>query len=374
MKITRGVVALGPGVAGRSRRHRQAGLVAAACTSLVLAACGSAAPSSSSATSATTTSSSSSSTTTSSSSSSSSAVAAPSKHYTFELITKSNASPYWLAVKDGADAAAKKLGVTVNFEAPASGTDLATQISMVGDAVTSHVSGIILAAQTPTGLLQPVRSALAAKIPVVTVDSGVSPNVSDSFLATSNVKSAAALAKYTAKLAGGSGQYAIIDFNEISSTGIARPKGFRQGMKSFPKFSYVGMKISNNSIPTGRAEAAGIIASHPGLKLIFGANDRSAIGAAEAVQAAHKVGKIIVAGFDADLGEVSLIKQGVISASVLQYPYQMGYQAVQELVQIKAGKSVPKRVDTPYTIATKSNISSPAVIKAIKQYIPTYKG
>lgn len=297
-----------------------------------------------------------------------------SKHYTFELITKSNASPYWLAVKAGADAAAAKEGVTVNFEAPASGTDLATQIGMVNNAVTTHVDGIILAAQTPTGLLSPVQHAISSGIPVVTVDSGVSPNVSNSFLATSNVQAAAALARYTGKLAGGKGQYAIIDFNEISSTGIARPKGFRQGMASFPSFTFVGQKISNNSIATGRAEAAGLLASHPGITLIFGANDRAAIGAAEAVQAAHLVGKVIVAGFDADLGEVNLIKQGVISASVLQYPYQMGYQAVLELMKIKAGASVPKRVDTPYTIATKQNISSPAVIKAIKQYIPTYNG
>lgn len=297
-----------------------------------------------------------------------------SSHYHFELITKSNASPYWLAVKDGADAAAAKLGVSVGFEAPVSGTDLATQINMVNQAVTTHVDGIILAAQTPTGLLVPVKQALAAKIPVVTVDSGVTPNIADSFLATTNVGSAAALAKYTAKLAGGKGEYAIIDFNEISSTGIARPKGFQQGMASFPGFTFVGQQIANNSIPTGRAEAAALIQSHPGLTLIFGANDRAAIGAAEAVQAAGKVGKIIVAGFDADLGEVNLIKQGVISASVLQSPYQMGYQAVEELIQIKQGKSVPKRVDTPYTLATKSIISTPAVISAIKQYIPTYTG
>lgn len=343
----------------RSDRIRRKGPLACAgvaAMALLAAACGTTSP------------------TTTTTASTGASTGASTKHYTFELITKSNASPYWLAVKDGADAAAAKLGVTVNFEAPASGTDLATQISMVNQAVTTHVDGIILAAQTPTGLLAPVKSAIAAGIPVVTVDSGVTPNVSDSFLATSNVGAAAALAKYTAKLAGSKGQYAIIDFNEISSTGIARPKGFRQGMASFPGFSFVGQQISNNSIPTGRAEASALIASHPGLNLIFGANDRAAIGAAEAVQAAHKVGKIIVAGFDADLGEVNLIKSGVISASILQSPYQMGYQAVQELLQIKAHKSVPKRVDTPYILATKANISTPQTVAGIKQYIPTYAG
>lgn len=340
--------------------HRS-GWAAIAGLSLLLAACGSGSSNASNA-SATTAAASATSTT------------AANKHYNFELITKSNASPYWLAVKDGADAAASKFGVSVNFEAPASGTDLATQIGMVNQAVVRHVDGIILAAQTPDGLLAAVNQAIAAKIPVVTVDSGVTPNVADSFLATSNTASSAALAKYTAKLAGGKGQYAIIDFNEISSTGIARPKGFRQGMASFPQFSFVGQKISNNSIATGRAEAAALIQSHPQLNLIFGANDRAALGAAEAVQAANKVGTIVVAGFDADLGEVNLIKQGVISAAILQSPYQMGYQAVQDLIAIKGGKTVAKRVITPYAMATKENIATPEVVAAIKQYIPTYNG
>lgn len=298
----------------------------------------------------------------------------PAKHYTFDLITKSNASPYWLAVKDGADAAAAKLGnVKITFEAPASGTDLATQINMVDEAVVAHSQGIILAAQSPSGLLAPVKHAEAAGVPVITVDSGVSPNVANSFLATSNTQSSAALAKYTAKLAGGSGQYGIVDFNTISSTGIARPKGFRLGMSSEPGFKFIGQQISNNSVSTARAEASAMLQSHPGLTLLFGANDRSALGVAEAVQATpgHRV---VVAGFDADLGEVNYIKSGVISASVLQSPYQMGYQAVTEMVRIKEGKSVPKRVDTPYTIVTRHNISSAAAVKAIQQYIPSYKG
>lgn len=296
------------------------------------------------------------------------------KHYTFELITKSNASPYWLAVKEGADAAAQKYGVTVNFEAPASGTDLATQISMVNNAVTAHVDGIILAAQNPSALVTPVNNAQSAGVPVVTVDSGISPNSAKSFLATSNTGAAADLAKQVAQLAHDQGAYAIVDFNQESSTGIARPKGFQQGMSGFSGMQYVGMQLSNNDIPTARSEAAAFLQSHPNITVMFGANDRSAIGVAEAVQAAHLTGKVFVAGFDADLGEVNLIKQGVISASVLQSPYQMGYQAVQEMMQIKAGKSVPNRVDTPYFIVTPQNIGTAQAIKAIQQYIPTYKG
>ena len=266
------------------------------------------------------------------------------------------------------------MGVTVKFEAPASGTDLATQISMVNNAVAAHVKGIILAAQNPKALLAPVRSAKKAGIPVVTVDSGITPNLSDSFLATSNRASSAALARYVAKKVHGHGAYAIIDFNEESSTGILRPKGFRQGMAAFPHMKYIGMQIGNNSIPKSTSEAETFIESHPNINVMFGANDRSAIGVADAVKQMHKVKKIIVAGFDADLGEVTLIKNRVISASILQSPYSMGYRAVYNLMRILAHKPVAKRVYTPYRLVTPANIHTPAAIRMIKQYIPSYKG
>lgn len=352
-------------------KKKLAGLALTTTASLwLLAGCGSPPPSSNSGGS----SSSGGSNTTSNSTAQASGSGSASKHYTFELITKSNASPYWLAVKEGADAAAKKYGATVKFDAPASGTDLASQLSIFNNAVTAHVDGIILAAQSPTALVKPVQSAILGGIPVVTVDSGISPNVADSFLATSNIAASKALADYMAKLVNNKGEYAIIDFNQEASTGIERPQGFKQGMAAFPNIKYIGMQLSNNNVGQSQSETQNFLQSHPHINLFFGANDRSALGVANVVKDQHLKGKVFVAGFDADMGEMQDIKDGYITASVLQYPYQMGYQAVQELMKIKAGQSVPKQVQTPYYIVTQKNINSPQAIKAIQQYIPNYKG
>ncbi len=299
--------------------------------------------------------------------------AKPAKAYHFELITKSNASPYWLAVKEGADAAAAKWGVHVAFEAPASGLNLPAQIAMVNNAVTAGVDGIVLAAQNPKALLKPVQSAMAHHVPVITVDSGLSPNIADSFLATSNVGAAAALARYTAThLMDHSGEYAIIDFNHTSSTGIARPTGFEQGMKGFASIKRMGPVLySENSISKGISLASNLLTEYPNLKVIFGANDRSALGPANAVARAH--GKTRVVGFDADLGEIPFIHSGVIQASILQSPYDMGYYAVVELLDVIQGKSVPKRIDTPYFLLTPANLGSKAATAAIRQYAPKYQ-
>jgi ribose transport system substrate-binding protein len=290
-------------------------------------------------------------------------------HYNFELITKSNDSPYWLAVRDGAESAAKKLGVSITFEAPPTETDLQQQLTMFDDAMTKHVDGIVLAAQQPQALTGPVRTAQQQGIPVVTVDSGVQQNVADSFIATSNIQSAGDLARLTAGLAGNKGQYGIIDFNQVADTGRERPQGFQWEMAKIPGFKYVGMQISNNDVATGKQEASAMLQSNPGISLMFGANDRAALGLAEAVQAAHAADRVVVAGFDADAGELPLIRSGVIKASVLQSPRDMGYQAVQEMVAIKQHKPVPKQVSTPYFILTPQNLDTPQAKGFINQYV-----
>ncbi|MFT4067788.1 sugar ABC transporter substrate-binding protein [Paraburkholderia sp.] len=287
----------------------------------------------------------------------------------FVLITKSNASPYWLAVKAGAQDAAKKYGVQLDYQAPATDTDLQTQIGMVNNAVTSHANGIILAAQQPDALTQPVRHAKSAGVHVVTVDSGIEPGVADSNLATDNAAAAAALATFVAKEAGGKGSYGIINFNETADVGISRPKGFRQGMAAFPDMKLVGTQICGDDVAKAKAQTEAMIQSNPGIKMIYGADDRCTLGIAQAVRETGNKGKVLVAGSDAELGVVDLIRQGVISASVLQSPYDMGYRAVESLVNLGKGQPVPKSVDTKFFIITPRNIDSPQAQSFLKQYL-----
>jgi ribose transport system substrate-binding protein len=287
----------------------------------------------------------------------------------FVLITKSNASPYWLAVKAGADDEAKKLGVTVSYEAPDTDTDLQSQIAMVNNAITRHVDGIILAAQQPQALAQPVREAVRSGIHVVTVDSGVSGGVADANFATNNAAAAAALAKFVASAAGGKGAYAIDNFNETADVGISRPAGFKEGMKSFPNMELVGTQICNDDVALAKSQAKALMESHPDLKMIYGADDRCTLGIAQAVKDQGEAGKVLVAGSDAELGVVQLIRQGVITASVLQSPYDMGARAVDALVTLNKGGKVAKEVDTKYFIITPQNIDGTEAKQFLNQYL-----
>ena len=305
---------------------------------------------------------------------SSSAFSAPTQK-TIEFIPSSNATPYFLREYAGVQQEAAKYGYKTIFQAPSVSVDVGKQIGMVYEAVTRNVDGIILVPYSPTALLPPVNKAMAAHIPVVATDSTLTPMSAVTFTAVPNEKAAAAVAAYAAKLVGGKGAYGIIDYNLSTTSGRARRDGFKAGMAQSPGMSFAGLKISHSIPQTALTETTTMIERNPKINVIFGANDRSALGAAEAIQRLHLQDKVVVVGFDADLGEIDYIKSGVIKASVLQSPVLMGKTAVDVLHGIFVGAKAPEKyLPLPFTLVTSKNYSDPTSVDAIRQYIENYHG
>ena len=89
------------------------------------------------------------------------------------VIPKGVSHFFWQSVKAGADAAAKDLNVTVDWQGPATETDFARQVNIVEDAINRHVDGIVLAPAHGESLVPVVERAVKAGIPVTIFDSGI---------------------------------------------------------------------------------------------------------------------------------------------------------------------------------------------------------
>ena len=295
---------------------------------------------------------------------------------TIEFIPSESTTPYFLREYDGIKEEAAKYGYKTLFRAPFSISDVSAQIDMTNTAITRGVAGIILVPSSPTALLPPVRKAMARKIYVIATDSTLTPMDAATFIAVPNEKAAGAAADYAANAVHGNGDYAIIDYNLSTTSGRQRNDGFRAAMANHPGMKFAGLQLSNGVPQTALEETTTLIERDPKINVIFGANDRSALGVAEAVARMHMQDKVVVVGFDADLGEINYIKSGVIKASVLQSPVLMGSQAVDALHTLftNGGQAIPKDTPVPYTVVTYRNVGDPSSIEAIGQYIPDYKG
>ncbi|MBX6167790.1 MAG: sugar ABC transporter substrate-binding protein [Thermobispora bispora] len=88
----------------------------------------------------------------------------------FAVITHGSAGDaFWDVVKNGAEAAAKQYGVTVNYQ---SDGDPAKQSQLIDQAVSEKVDGLVVSMANPEALKESIAKAVAANIPVITINSG----------------------------------------------------------------------------------------------------------------------------------------------------------------------------------------------------------
>jgi len=272
---------------------------------------------------------------------------------------------FWLKVKAGADAAGKAFNVDVIWKGPQSELEIAAQIAMVEDYINKKVDAIVLAACDTRGLIPSIEKALAAGIPVVTIDSGVESDLPASFIATDNILGASLAADKLAELIGDKGKVACIPIVPGAATSIMREQGFTERLAKHPGLQLVAVQYSQSEVAMAMAVTENMITANPDLAGIFAASEAGAIGCGQALISRGLAGKVKLVGFDASPDQVKLLRAGVIQALIVQNPFQMGYQGVQAAVTLIKGGRVEKRIDTGVTVVTVDNVDSPEVQKLL---------
>ncbi len=286
------------------------------------------------------------------------------------LVTKMVDSPYWQTVKRAAEEKAKELGnVEITHLGPPTEADIDKQVQIIETCINDDYDGIILAACDKDALVEPVKKAKEAGSPVVMIDSGISEPVYDAFLATNNIQAGAECAKLMAKLIGDEGQVAIINFAAGTQTAVDRETGFVEEIKNNHKnIEIVGVQYCNSDPTVAANQATDFISAYPNLKGIWGANDQSAIGVAQAVTEQGKSDSIVVVGFDNSDDIKSGLKSGVIKGTAVQMPTVMGSEGVRIIVDIINGKAPEKKeVDTGVTMVTTENMNDPEIQAILNQ-------
>jgi ribose transport system substrate-binding protein len=288
------------------------------------------------------------------------------KRLKIAVVPKGTTHEFWQTVKAGADAAGKELDVEILWNGPKAETDIQDQIDILNGYATQGVDGVAMAATDKNALVQTVKDLEGKKIPVVTIDSGIEPDESRSFIATDNVAAAGQAAKELGRLLGGKGKVAVLPFLKGAGTSDEREKGFLDGIKEFAGIQVVAVEYSDSDTNKAADKMETILTQHPDLAGVFAASEPNVNGAARALDAKKLGGKVKLVGFDASKSELEYLKSGVVQALVVQDPFKMGYEGVKALVGIARGTGAPeKRVDTGATVVTAANMSDPKVDKLL---------
>ena len=277
------------------------------------------------------------------------------------VISKGFQHQFWLAVKQGAEQAAKDLGVTITFEGPESESQVDKQVEMVQAALAKNPAAMCLAALDSKALIPQIEEAKAKGIPIIAFDSGVDSDIPLGTAATDNIAAAAAAADKMAELIGGAGEVAIIAHDQTSRTGIDRVKGFTDQIAAkYPDIKIVDTQYGGGDHLKSTDLAKAIIQAHPNLKGFFGANEGSIIGVLNAVTELKKEGLVVI-GYDSGKQQIDAIRSGLEAGAITQNPVGIGYKCVEAAVKAIKGEPVDKVIDTGFFYYDKTNIDDPQI-------------
>ena len=278
------------------------------------------------------------------------------------VISKGFQHQFWLAVKAGAEQAAKDLDVTITFEGPENESMVDKQMDMLQVAIDKNPAAICFAAVDSKAAIPLLQQAKEKGIPVIGFDSGVDSDIPLSTAATDNVAAAALAADKMVELIGGAGQVAIIAHDQTSRTGIDRVKGFTDRVaEKYPNVTIVATQYGGGDQLKSTDLAKAIIQGNPELKGFFGANEGSIIGVLNAVKELGMKGKLVVIGYDSGQQQIEAIRSGLEAGAITQDPIGIGYKAVEAAVKAVKGETLPKFIDTGFHWYDNTNIDDPVI-------------
>ena len=285
--------------------------------------------------------------------------------------------PFYQVMQKGVEAAAAEMGVEVVTQIPPTwGVEAQTPLL---DALIARgdLDYIITAPVEKDQMVTPLQHAVDAGIKVITVDTflgdgdyaGGPVTFPIAYIGSDNVEGGRISARGLAEAIGGKGTVYINSTNPNVSSVQGREQGFAEVMAAeFPDIKVVGPDYNLDDLNTAQQQTSAILEQNPDIAGVFGTNVFSAQGAGTAVQNAGLGGTVQVVAYDATTDAIELMRNGVVSLVLAQKPFDMGYMAVQFAVADDAGvTSLPRRVETGFSIITRENVDDPEYSRFIYQ-------
>lgn len=286
------------------------------------------------------------------------------------LIVKTNSNPFFIAMQEGAEAAAEANGVNLTLAAGKEDGDEDTQIQAIEAAISKGDAGILI---TPNGpaVLDAIEKARDAGLFVIALDTVPDPaDAVDITFATDNFLAGQYIGEWTAAtLDGADAVIGLIDLfdDKVVTVDYARDQGFLDGMGidladpqvngdeeetgsySGGSYTIVGNEASQGAEDGGRTAMENLLAKNPDINVVYTINEPAAYGAFQALEAAGKSAEdVIIVSVDGGCAGVGQVADGIIDATSQQYPVKMaelGVEAIVELVETGTAPETSEGLD-----------------------------
>jgi simple sugar transport system substrate-binding protein len=258
-----------------------------------------------------------------------------------EVVTHGQAiDGFWGVVRNGVKAGAADMGVTVNYSAPGAESDMPGMSALIDAAVAKKPTGLVVSIPNPDALSPSIAKAVAAGIPVVSMNSG-----SDVFKKL-GILAHVGQTEFQAGLGAGqrfkdAGVKNAVCFNqEVGNQALTlRCNGFFTGM-GLADPSTGKVLTGKIADPAGmQATISAAIQSDPTIDGLLTLGPSVAVPALAAVAASGKT--IHLATFDLSADVLTAIKDGKMDFAIDQQQFLQGYLPIVILTNYAQTRNLP---------------------------------
>ena len=267
------------------------------------------------------------------------------------LITKTDTNPFFVKMKEGAQAKADELGITLNSYAGQVDGDHAAQVAAIETCIANGVSGILLTASDTSAIVDAVDQARDAGILVIALDTPLNPSdAADMTFATDNFVAGELIGQWAAASLGDAAADAKIAMLDLAisqpTVGVLRDQGFLSGFGielgdpnrwgDETDERIICNEVTAGNEEGGRTAMENCLAVDPEINVVYTINEPAAAGAYEALTAVGRENDVTIVSVDGGCPGVQNVADGVIGATSQQYPLlmaSMGIEAIAEFAQ-----------------------------------------
>ncbi|WP_436025917.1 sugar ABC transporter substrate-binding protein [Trinickia sp. LjRoot230] len=272
------------------------------------------------------------------------------------LITKTDTNPFFVKMKQGAEAEAQKDGVELRTAAGKFDGDNASQMTAMENMTAAGAKAILITPSDTKAIVPAIKKARAAGVMVIALDTPTDPqDATDALFATDNFKAGTLIGEYAkAALGGKPAKIATLDLAPGISVGVLRHNGFLKGFGvKEGDASIVCSQDTRGDRAKGQTAMENCLQKAPDINVVYTINEPAAAGAYRALKAAGKEKDVLIVSVDGGCEGVRNVQAGQIAATAQQYPLTMAALGVKAGVEYaKTGKKAAGYKDTGVTLIT----------------------
>jgi fructose transport system substrate-binding protein len=286
------------------------------------------------------------------------------------LITKTETNPFFVKMKEGAQAEAKAKGLTFLSAAGKFDGDNEGQVTAIENMVAAGVKGILITPSDTKAIIPAIKKARDKGVLVIALDTPTQPqDGTDALFATDNFKAGQLIGQYAkAKMAGKTAKIATLDLAPGVSVGILRHNGFLQGFGA-ATVDATATALATSPQVVCSADTAGdqakgqtamenCLQKSPDLNVVYTINEPAALGAYTALKAKGREKDVLIVSVDGGCTGVKGVQSGEIAATSQQYPLKMASLGVDAVAAFAKDKTkVSGYTDTGVTLVTDKSVA-----------------